>query len=255
MNPLTPGYLVPEVLIGTVATVAAMVFGLHRALRSAGWQARDRRRAFWGVSSVLVLWCLASLLLTWLGFYQGSFTRIPTIPLGLLIPIAAGIVTFRRSPLLRRIVDVMPQSWLVTIQIYRVEGMIFLALLAGGYLPGEFAWPAGIGDMFVGLLAPLAGIAYMRRAPGSAGLVRGWNLLGITDLIVAVTTGFLTSPSPVQVLALDRPNQLVSSFPLAMIPVFLVPLSVLLHLASLRKLRQTETEPANFNPLLAGGLR
>jgi hypothetical protein len=33
------------------------------------------------------------------------------------------------------------------------------------------------------------------------------------------------------------------SFPLAMVPVFLVPLSMLLHLASLEKLRQAETGP------------
>ncbi len=71
-------------------------------------------------------------------------------------------------------------------------------------------------------------------------MLRAWNLLGIADLIVAVTTGFLTSPSPLQVLALDRPNELISWFPLAMIPVFLVPLSLLLHLASLQKLREVE---------------
>ena len=64
----------------------------------------------------------------------------------------------------------------------------------------------------------------------------------IADLAVAVTTGFLTSPSPVQLLSLDRPNELIGTFPLAMIPVFLVPLSLLLHLASLQKLRRVELE-------------
>jgi hypothetical protein len=53
---------------------------------------------------------------------------------------------------------------------------------------------------------------------------------------VAITTAFLTSPSPLQVLMFDRPSDLISAFPLVMIPVFLVPLAVLLHLASLTKL-------------------
>jgi hypothetical protein len=52
-----------------------------------------------------------------------------------------------------------------------------------------------------------------------------------------VTTGFLTSPSAFQLFAFDLPNELISQFPLVLIPVFLVPLSVLLHLASLAKLR------------------
>jgi hypothetical protein len=38
--------------------------------------------------------------------------------------------------------------------------------------------------------------------------------------------------------AFDLPNELVSPFPMVLIPVFLVPVSVLLHLASLTKLRR-----------------
>jgi hypothetical protein len=141
---------------------------------------------------------------------------------------------YRIWPLFRRIVDALPQRWIVSIQAYRIEGLIFLLLYANGSLPAAFALPAGIGDMAVGLMAPLAG------ASGSSTRLRAWNLAGITDLVVAVTTGFLTSSSPVQLLALDRPNELISAFPLVLIPVFLVPLSVLLHLASLQKLRRNE---------------
>jgi hypothetical protein len=83
--------------------------------------------------------------------------------------------------------------------------------------------------------------------------VRAWNLLGIADLVVAMATGFLTSPSPVQLLALDRPNELISAFPLVMIPVFLVPLSLLLHLASLEKLGQIERGRQDLKPLLGAG--
>jgi len=78
-----------------------------------------------------------------------------------------------------------------------------------------------------------------RRSEGSETVIRAWNLLGLLDLVVAVTTGFLTSPSPFQMLALDAPNELVSAFPLVMIPVFAVPLAVLLHVASLVKLARS----------------
>jgi hypothetical protein len=134
-----------------------------------------------------------------------------------------------------------------------VLGLIFLVLYAGGRLPGAFAWPAGVGDVIVGLLAPIVGIAYVSGSRRSAGLLWAWNLFGIGDLVVAAVTGFLTSPSRLQILAFDRPNELISAFPLVMVPAFLVPLAVLLHLASLEKLRQTETGPPILNPLLAVG--
>ena len=159
MNHSGPGYLVPEVLIGTVAVAAAALFGLYRAVSRAGLPVRDRRRAFWSGSALLVAWLFAALALSWSGFYQGAPSRVPTLPYGLLIPIAAGVVLFFRSPLLRRIIDAAPQSWIVTVQAYRVEGLIFLTLYAGGFLPGAFAWPAGVGDLIVGVLAPVAGIA------------------------------------------------------------------------------------------------
>ena len=110
----------------------------------------------------------------------------------------------------------------------------FLILYATDKLPGLFAWPAGVGDIIVGLLAPIVALAYARDTRGNAGLVNAWNVFGILDLVVAVSTGFVTSPSTL--FTYQPPNELISAFPLVLIPVYLVPLSVLLHLASLAKL-------------------
>ena len=104
--------------------------------------------------------------------------------------------------------------------------MIFLVLYAGGRLPGVFAWPAGVGDVLVGLLAPVAAIVYARRPRTAAGFVRAWNPFGIADLIVAIAAGFLSATSPLQLLAFNLPNELISEFPLVLVPVFLVPLSI-----------------------------
>jgi hypothetical protein len=67
-------------------------------------------------------------------------------------------------------------------------------------------------------------------------LVRAWNILGLLDLAVAVTTGFPTSPSPLQMYSFDLPNELITAYPLVLVPVFGVPLGVLLHVASFIKL-------------------
>jgi hypothetical protein len=78
--------------------------------------------------------------------------------------------------------------------------------------------------------------AYACGVTGREVLVRAWNILGLLDLAVAVTTGFLTSPSPLQMYSFDLPNELITAYPLVLVPVFGVPLAVLLHVASLIKL-------------------
>lgn len=232
-----PDYLTPYVLSGTLAIIASVLFGLYRALKRARWPDGDRRRAVKIGAVLLIAWFFAALLPSWFGLYRGSSSRLPTVQYGLLIPIVLGVILSRRWRILGRVIEAVPQEWIVGVQLYRALGLIFLVLYAAGRLPGVFAWPAGGGDVIVGLLAPVVGIAYARRRGDAAGVVRAWNLFGLVDLAVAVATGFLTSPSPVQMLAFDAPNELITTFPLVMIPVFLVPLSVLLHLASLKKLR------------------
>ncbi len=252
MNYPVPNYLFPYVLSGTLATVAAVMFGIHKALKLAGWPSRDRRQAVWKLAALLGTWFFAALLPSWFGLYRTVSSGPPAIQYGLLIPIIVGVLLFRKWPTLRCVIEALPQRWIVSVQLYRAEGLIFLVLYAGGHLPGAFAWPAGVGDILVGLLAPVVGAAYAHGSRNAAGWLRAWNLFGIADLIVAVATGFLSSPSRLQMFAFGAPNELISAFPLAMIPVFLVPLSILLHLASLRKLRQTQSGWQLDGPLLVG---
>jgi len=56
--------------------------------------------------------------------------------------------------------------------------------------------------------------------------------------------GFLTTPGPFQVFALDNPNTGVGTYPLVMIPAFAVPLSLILHGMSLWQLRRSARRPA-----------
>jgi hypothetical protein len=187
---------------------------------------------------VLVGWFLLAVALAAAGAYRGSPDRLPTIQYGLFVPVIAGVVLLWRSAAFRRLIDAVPQNLLVGVQLYRALGVVFLILLAMDRLPGLFAWPAGTGDVLVGLVAPIVGAAYLRGPRESGGLVRAWNVLGLADLAVAVTTGFLTSPSAVQRFALEAPNDLISAFPLVLVPTFLVPISIVLHVASLKKLHE-----------------
>jgi hypothetical protein len=251
---IVPGYLPYYAVLGSIGIVIAVLVGLSRALAAANWPVGQRERAVGTVALVLTAWLAVTGLLAWLGAYRGAPDRIPTIQFGIFLPILIGVLVFWRSPAVARVIDAVPQQWLVGLQLFRVLGGVFVALFAVGVLPGPFALPAGLGDLAVGLLAPMVATAYARKPKEKAGSVLAWNLFGIADLVVAVALGVATAPSPLQLAALDSPNVLISAFPLVLIPVFLVPLAILLHLASLAKLRrmQSSSRPLTHANLARG---
>ena len=173
------------------------------------------------------------------GLFEASASRaFPATGFGLAFATAAGLVLLSRSSTLNTVLAAVPLPWLVGIQLYRVIGLIFLVLYGSGQLPGEFAIPAGAGDVLIGLTAPIVAFALYRQYAWSERVAVVWNIAGVVDLAVAVGTGFLSSPGPLQVLAPDSPNRLITTFPLVLVPLFAVPLSVVLHLAALKRLSQ-----------------
>jgi hypothetical protein len=242
-----PAYLPYYVLAGSAAIIAALLLGLRRALSRTEWSCDDRRRVIRISTAVLLGWFGIAFALGFLEVYRVVSDRIPTLPFGILVPIIIGGLVIVRSSTMARVLDAVPQHWLIGVQLYRALGAIFLILYGAGKMPGLFAWPAGLGDVLVGVLAPVVAVAYARGPEKNGDLVSAWNIFGMVDLIVAVATGFSTSPSPFQLFAFDQPNELVSMFPLVLIPTYLVPVSVLLHIASLTKLhravRHMEVQP------------
>ncbi|MEX2167537.1 MAG: hypothetical protein WD852_11075 [Methyloceanibacter sp.] len=237
-----PDFLPYYVLIGTAGIICVILRGLHLALVRAAWSREERVRTVRTAAIILVGWLAAAYALGAAGTFHTTANDIPTIQYGILVPILIGALLLWRSPLVARIIDAVPQHWLVGVQLYRALGIIFLILYASGKLPGLFAWPAGVGDILVGVLAPVVALSYVRNPFKNGNLVFAWNTFGIADLIVAVTAGFVSAPSLLQPFAVEPPNELVMLFPLVLIPIYLVPLSVLLHLTSLTKLRRTNAQ-------------
>ena len=238
---MTSSLFLSIVVVGADVTIIVLLLcGVWKALRAKSKPPKDVRRVILALGTILFAWLAVALLAGWLGLFHSAENQvIPYISLAIGIPIVSGAVLIRWSRTIREIVDAVPQNWLVGIQFYRVVGVTFLVLQAAGLLPGIFALPAGYGDAFVGLTALPVAFAYARYQPKCDLLVAFWNYVGLADLAVALATGFLTAPSRFQIFSLDAPNLLIGTLPLVMIPIYAVPLSIVLHLASLMKLRQS----------------
>jgi hypothetical protein len=128
-----------------------------------------------------------------------------------------GIVAFASLPRLRRAIRAIPLTWLVGWQMARVVGGFFLLGAALGQVSMPFAAIAGVGDMAVGFAAWLT-LRRMRARPGlGPKLAVRHMVMGLTDFAVAISTAIVTGA--------------VIGWPYVMIPLFLVPMAVLAHLA------------------------
>jgi hypothetical protein len=213
------------------AVVAAVLWAQRKQDRSAGPQGGGGLLAL-----ALVVWLGVALALGAAHVFQARASGIPWIGLGVGGPIVVGFLSFRRSPRIRRIVESIPQEWLLAVQAPRVVGATFLVLLAEHRLPGQFARPAGWGDVLIGISAPFVAYAFHTRRTWSRPLAVAFNVLGIADLVIAIGTGFLYSPSPLRLFFSVPSTALMTVLPLVLVPTFLVPLWILVHAASLRAL-------------------
>ncbi len=167
----------------------------------------------------------------------GGFVRAPGEPplpilYGATLPLAAFLVAYYGSDGFRTLVLSADLRLLSAIQGWRVAGLGFLALYANGVLPGAFAWPAGLGDIAIGLTAPWVALALTReRAFAGSRLFALWNAFGILDLLVAVSVGAL-SAGFLAGLGGEVTTAPMARMPLILIPAYLVPLFVMLHLTA-----------------------
>jgi hypothetical protein len=227
--PTIPAGLEPFMLSASYGLTALLAVATWWASSRAGLAGAQRVAAWLVAMAVLVSWQLLGETLARAGFFVNEPDRLgPWMGVAVVLPVILGLAGIAASPTARRIVEATPLWALVAIQFYRVLGAVFLILWAARHLPGTFALPAGIGDVATGLAAPIVGYT-IARWPDRQRNVARWNAFGIADLVVAVTTGFLTSPGAAQMLALDAPNQLITAYPLALVPLYAVPVSLILH--------------------------
>jgi hypothetical protein len=131
----------------------------------------------------------------------------------------------------------LSQRWLIGLQLLRAIGLVFVLEWTRGNLPGIFAHSAGWGDLVAALAAFGVLIRYRGRPipPRAAYFVAA---VGIADVVNAFFFGFFSSPTPVQLFAFDRPNQVIE-YPTGLIPMFLINLALVFHVLSITEARRT----------------
>ncbi len=187
------------------------------------------------ISAVLILWFgLAAV-----AGATGLLTAPPNEPfrpvlLSVLVPIVVFLAIYAGSPQFRGFVLSRDIRIATMLQSWRVVGFGFLLLYSFDALPGLFAWPAGLGDVAVGLTAPLVVLALTRRPEfARSSTFVAWNLLGLFDFVVAAAVATLASGAFPYLGAGPVTSAPMEVWPLSLFPSFFVPLFVFVHLTVL----------------------
>jgi hypothetical protein len=195
---------------------------------------RHSRKAGLIAAAVAAAWIAISATLAAAGLYQhGSRHAGPWFGLAFGTALGGALVASQLPPVRRLLNTPGMASRLVLPHTLRIEGVVFLLLMAQGLLPAVFALPAGLGDIAAGISAPFIARHLERRSAA----IR-FHLLGIADLVIALSIAFLAGLGPVQVFHGTASTLPLSQLPLALIPTVAVPSALTLHVISLTQLRR-----------------
>ena len=161
-------------------------------------------------------------------------------PIAIVITVAVPLVLFAlamlASPAARALALGLDPVLLTELQAWRVLGGLFLGLYAFGHLPGLFAWPAGVGDVAVGIAAPF--IAWRLRTQPSfltSARFRLFQYAGLADFVVAIVAG-LAAREVIPGLVGAVTTAPMGQLPLVLIPAIVVPAFIILHLIALMQI-------------------
>ncbi|CAN5622357.1 hypothetical protein BH11BAC2_BH11BAC2_14530 [soil metagenome] len=186
---------------------------------------------------------LLSVLISWLGFlvfYSSTdlvhdYSLIPPPFLLVIVPPLLFIIWFA-SYLSKRIsLQMIPLFLPVIIQSFRILiEVILFALYQNGIIPILMTFEGLNYDILVGITAIPAGFLIAKQKM-SAKTTIIWNIFGILLLVNIVVIAILSSPLPIRMFMNEPTNTIVFWFPFILLPGFVVPFALLMHVVSIRQ--------------------
>lgn len=188
-------------------------------------------------AGIIGAWFLLALFASALKVFENYSARPqPWLGLAVLTPIVLFSLWYATSAGFRQFALTLNPRTLTMVQAWRIGGFVFLVLHAHGILPGIFALPAGWGDIAIGATAPLVAIKLAHSGRRKSFVL--WQILGILDLVMAVSLGTLArliSPGGIAAGAM-------TVLPLSLIPTFAVPLLIIFHVICIAQARRWPEE-------------
>jgi hypothetical protein len=189
-------------------------------------------------AGLIAAWFVFALSASALYWFRNDANRVGlAVAFAAVTPILVFAVWFAASEKFRQFTLSLNPQVLTLAQSWRIVGFTFVLLEARGVLPAIFALPAGYGDMAIGMTATL--VAWKLANPTRRNSFILWQLLGIMDLVTAVSLG-----TTARLISPDGPSMVAMTvLPLSLVPTFLVPLFLILHVICIAQAKAWKAAP------------
>lgn len=167
-----------------------------------------------------------------------AYIEIPIGPLMLLFSSVGSVVLFFTNKSFREFIDATPLYLLIIPTFARIGGLVFVGVANEGLMGKLFALPLGWGDVIIGSLVPLVAYACYKKLKYWKTYVLWWNWTGILIYVVAISVALIAMP-PFQLLHPVPDFDLKKYFPISTTAMIDLPLTTILHIFILLKLRRT----------------
>jgi hypothetical protein len=192
------------------------------------------------LSGLIALWFVAALTASALHVFSRHPERPPLAMLvAVVTPVAIFTAWYLGSRSFQEFVLSLNPRTLTIVHSWRLAGFVFLVLSAYRILPEIFALPAGWGDIAIGATA--VPVAMWLGRPGHKASFIVWQVLGVTDLVTAISLGAMARFIDPQGVA-GISTAPMTLLPLSLIPTFAVPLLLILHGICIAQARRWKSE-------------
>jgi hypothetical protein len=232
----TPYFLTASgFVILTIVFYGLLLNELKKALRASPLSAEQKKKIFNGTLLGILLWMIATGILSWSGVLSDFSSFPPRLLIVLIIPLAAIIWIITRKAT-GEVLQYIPPVILIHLQVFRVFVEVLLwALFIRDLLPIQMTFEGRNVDILSGITAPFVAWLYQHNKVSKT-VVITWNLICLGLLINIVAVAIASMPTPFRVFLNEPANTIVAKFPIVWLPALLVPLAYGLHFLSLKQL-------------------